>query len=94
MENWGIEEGKLKKEEEELDDEYLNDNKIEYKGIFVEILKQYEGKKKHLKVSSFTHKNINCVVEKCTSRYVVLRKLIDNKKLFLSQQSIKDVEEI
>lgn len=87
-----------KKLDEQLDEQYLHhnleDEYINYKGIFVEILRQYEGKRIKLKVSSFTHKNIECYVKKSTARHVILQKVIDGKLLFLAQTSVKDVEEV
>ena len=65
-----------------------------YKGIFVDILREFERTRKPVKISSFTHRNIQCRVEKNTASYVILRSLVNNKRLFLAQASIKDIEEI
>lgn len=70
------------------------ESEINYKGIFVKILKNYAGTKKRLKVSSYTHRNIECYVLMSDPRMVKLRKCIDGKVLYLSQNSIKDIEEI
>ena len=79
--------------DKEEDEQFLADN-IHYKGIFVTVLKNYERRHSKLKVSSFTHKHIECYVLSSNARFVVLKKRIDGKCLYLSQNSIKDVEEI
>lgn len=84
---------KLNQESAEVAALYEN-SEINYKGVFVSVLRLYVGTKKRLKVSSYTHRNIECYVLMSDSRLVKLRKCIDGKVLYLSQNSIKDVEEI
>ena len=88
---------KQRYEEEQMDKMYGEEDSgysMHYKGIFVDILKDCMRTKKKIKVSSFTHKNVACVVLECNSRYVVLRSLMNGKKIYLTQASIKDIEEI
>lgn len=87
---------KIKQEEEDMEEFYGKNNSdtVAYKGTFVSILKAYAGKKKRLKISSFTHKNIDCFVLESNPRFIKVRKCIDGRMLYLSQSSIKDIEEI
>lgn len=90
---------KQRYEEEQMDKMYGDEDSgsgynMHYKGIFVDILNNCMRTKKKIKVSSFTHKNVACVVLECNSRYVVLRSLMNGKKIYLTQASIKDIEEI
>lgn len=81
-------------QEKQLDDEYLNDNNNHYKGIFVEVLKEYQRKKTKLIISTFNKRNIRCIVLKSDVRSVKLKSLLNGKIIYLTQVGIKDIEEI
>jgi hypothetical protein len=89
----------IEEEEKDTEDFYKKESMSDrdafnYKGAFVGILAHYMGTRKKLKISSFTHKNIECYVLASDARIVRLKKCIDGKVLYLAQTSIKDIEEI
>lgn len=81
---------KLTKPEIEESDNY----EMFHKGAFVSVLDNYRRTKTHIKISSFTHKNVACVVIDSNARYAVLKSLMNGKRIYLMQSSIKDIEEI
>ena len=88
------EEIKRELDKEYVHDDSVNDNVIFHKAPFVGILNDYCKAKTKIKISSFTHKNVSCVVINSNARYVIIKSLLTNKKMYLLQTSIKDIEEI
>jgi hypothetical protein len=96
-----IEDERQKAEHEDLEKYYEeaegsedSERPMFYKGVFVGILKKYMLTHKRIKLSSFTHKNVEGYVVYADARIVSLKKSIDGKTLHLSQNSVKDVEEV
>ena len=73
-----------------------NQRKFEahYKGAFVNETIEYMRKKIPLKISSFVAKGIQGIIIKADSQKICIRKDIDGKCMWISQASIKLLEEI
>ena len=96
------EEARKKKEDAEeaaMDNEYLNsepyeNNAFHFKGAFVSELQEYARTKKQVRIGSFTHRSVVCRILRADAQKVVVEKMIDGKRLLITQSSIKSIEEV
>lgn len=58
------------------------------------VIEKYAGTKQILRISSFNHSNVTCIVLEANANYVKLLKAVDGGIIYITPASIKVIETI